>query len=172
MARLRREEEERFYHRLTHPAPPMETFAQRFPLSSAAHAFASSQQTFDAEDEVTFDEVKRQMTLIINVLISIICCSVAIWKVAKWWSTPPRLALSLGGSLLVAIAEVVIYMGYIRRVGESKDKERSLGEVKEVLRTWVIGGEDEDGHPDGSVPIQESKISDNMQVRKRKNQAT
>jgi len=172
MARLRREEEERSYHRLTHPAPPMETFAQRFPLSSAAHAFASSYETPDAEDDVTYEEVKRQIGLILNVLISIICCAMAIWKVARWWSTPPRLALSLGGSLLVGVAEVVIYMGYIRRVGESKQKEKNMGEVKEILRTWIIDGREGDEAGDDTVPIKVKGGPADMQARRRRKEAS
>lgn len=144
MAKLRREEEERSYHRMTNPEPVMETFAQRFPLSSAAHAFASSHQPIgisdpDDDDEVTYEDVNRQVTLILNVLVSIVACAGAIWVVAKWWSTPARLAVSLAGSLLVGVAEVVVYSGYIRRVREAKAKEKSIKEVKNVVNTWVVG---------------------------------
>lgn len=56
--------------------------------------------------------------------------------------------LTLGGSILVAIAEVVVYNGYMWRMGEAKKKQKKVdekkAEVKEVLETWVVGpGEDE-----------------------------
>lgn len=175
MARLRRDEEERTYHRMTNPAPPMETFAQRFPLSSAAHAFASSYQPLDSskqdEDDVTYADVNRQVTLIFNVLVSIIACAGAIWVVARWWSTPARLAVSLGGSLLVGIAEVVVYTGYIRKVSESKKQERGLKEVKEVVNTWVVGaGEeaDQDDAGEKSTPIKDKVDDGDFKARRRK----
>ena len=169
MARLRREEDERSYQRMTNPAPPMETFSQRFPMSSAAHAFASAQQPLKGEedDEVTYSDVDRQIALIFNVLISIVACAAAIWIAAKWWSTPARLALSFSGSLLVGVAEVVVYMGYVRRVGEAKGKEKGIKEVKEIMRTWVIGGADDADYSDKSIPIPTSD-PDNVKARRRR----
>lgn len=132
---------------MTNPPPPVETFSQGFPASSAVHAFDSNHyptapaDPFAEKDEITYADVDRQMALIFNVLLSIIACAGAIWVAARWWSTPARLALSMSGSLLVGIAEVVVYSGYIRMVGESKGKEKSVKEIKEVVKTWVIGGD-------------------------------
>ncbi|CAG8954871.1 hypothetical protein HYFRA_00008557, partial [Hymenoscyphus fraxineus] len=168
MARLRREEELRAYERMINPPPPMETFAQRFPSSSAAHAFSSNfQDASNPEDDgVTYADVDRQMALIFNVLISIVACAGAIWVVARWWSTPARLALSMGGSILVGLAEVVVYSGYIRRVAEAKGKAKNLKEVKEVVKTWVIGGdEDED---DTSLSLISKDDTESESVRRRK----
>lgn len=171
MARLRREEEARSYQRMINPLPPAETFAQRFPLSSAAHAFASSQQPINSDpDEVTYADVDRQMALIFNVLISIVACAAAIWIAAKWWGTPARLALSFSGSLLVGVAEVVVYSGYIRRIGDAKGKEKSIKEIKEVVNTWVVGGAEDDapgGVDDKSATIG-SKSDPDVKARKRK----
>jgi TMEM199 family protein len=178
MARLRRKEEERSYHRMTNPAPPMETFAQRFPLSSAAHAFASSHQPINSadqdDDDATYEDVNRQVTLIFNVLVSIVACAGAIWVVARWWATPARLAVSLGGSLLVGVAEVVVYSGYIRRVSEAKKKERSVKEVKEVVKTWVVdAGEEADEDDIGAKEssVKEKQEDGNFKARRRKKDA-
>lgn len=174
MARLRREEEARSYQRMVNPPPPAETFAQRFPHSSAAHAFASSQQPLSTEaneDEVTYADVDRQVALIFNVLISIVACAAAIWIAAKWWSTPARLALSLSGSLLVGIAEVVVYSGYIRRVGDAKGKEKSIKEVKEVVNTWIVGGGVDDEPDDIAGDIADKSVAikpNDVQVKARK----
>ena len=166
MARLRREEEARSYERMINPPPPMETFAQRFPMSSAAHAFPSYQEP-ESEDEVTYADINRQMAVIANVLLSIVACAGAIWIAARWWSTPARLALSMSGSLLVGVAEVVVYGGYIKRVSEAKGKEKGVQEIREVVRTWVIGGEEED---DGkqSVLDETKKDPDDVKARRRK----
>ena len=166
MARLRREEEARSYNRMTNPPLPMETFAQRFPMSSAAHAFPSYQDP-DPEDDVTYADINRQMALIANVLLSILACAGAIWVAARWWSTPARLALSMSGSLLVGVAEIVVYGAYIRRVGEAKGKERGLEEIKEVVRTWVIGGEEAENKEE-SVLVHGEKDPDEIKARRRK----
>lgn len=176
MSRLRREEEERSYHRMTNPPPPMETFAQHFPLSSAAHAFASSRQPIrtsnpDDDDEVTYSDVNRQVTLIFNVLVSIFACAGALWVVSKWWSTPARIALSMAGSLLVGIAEVVVYSGYIRRVSESKAREKGIKEVKEVVKTWVVSAGDESAGGDAleePTAIKEKLDDGDFKAKKRK----
>lgn len=134
MARLRGEEEERAYERMINPPLPVETFSQRFPSASPAFAIK------DEEDEVVYADVNRQLALIINVLVSIIACSIAIWIAARHWSVPQRLALSMTGSGLVAAAEIVIFSGYIRRVGEAKAQESAKVETKEVVESWVIDG--------------------------------
>lgn len=170
MARLRREEEARSYERMTNPPPPMETFAQRFPMSSAAHAFPSYQEP-KSEDEVTYEDINRQMAMIANVLLSILACAGAIWIAARWWSTPARLALSMSGSLLVGVAEVVVYGGYIRRVSEAKGKEKSVQEIKEVVRTWVVGGTEE-GQPEEPVLLGGKDDPDGVKVRKRKKEVS
>ncbi|GAB7348384.1 hypothetical protein MBLNU459_g6818t1 [Dothideomycetes sp. NU459] len=136
MARLREEEEQRAYERMINPPAPLQ-FANRAP--TAMYAIPDNMpQAKEEDDDVTYADVNRQLALIINVLVSIIACSVAIWIAARHWSVPQRLALSMTGSGVVAVAEVVIYMGYIRRVREAKATEGSRVETKEVVETWVI----------------------------------
>ncbi|EKD14913.1 uncharacterized protein L3040_003873 [Drepanopeziza brunnea f. sp. 'multigermtubi'] len=173
MARLRREEEARSYERMTNPPPPMETFSQRFPAASAARAFSSSHQNINAsdpdDDGVTYADVDRQVTLIFNVLVSVFACAAAIWIAAKWWSTPARLALSMSGSALIGVAEVVVYSGYLRRVGEAKGKEKKVKEVKEIVKTWVVGAGkslDEEAE-ESSVKIESKEDEKGVRARKR-----
>ena len=144
MKRLRQEEEQRQYELMTNPPPPTETFNQRFP--NAASSFAGAQAVSNTEeDEVTYADINRQMALIINVLVSIIACSVAIWIAARRWEVHQRLFLSMSGSGLVAVAEVAIYMGYIRRIKDAKEKEREKVERKEIMETWVLDGKKVEG---------------------------
>ena len=143
MARLRKEEEARAYERMLNPPLPMETFSQRFPISCHGHLFPASHSDAQEEDEVTYTDINRQMALIINVLLSIVACSVAIWLAASHWSTPTRLGLSMTGSGVVGIAEVVVYAGYLRRVKEAKSKAKTKSEVKEIIKTWVIGNDED-----------------------------
>ncbi|KAL8721742.1 MAG: hypothetical protein Q9225_001640 [Loekoesia sp. 1 TL-2023] len=142
MARLRYEEEARIYERMVNPPLPMETFEQRFPNSSNAKLFSGNQAQVDEDDDVTYADVNRQMALIVNILVSIVACSVALWLVASRWSTPSRLALSMGGSVLVAVAEAVVYTGYLRRVKEARESGKKQVEIKEIVKTWVIGDDE------------------------------
>ena len=144
MARLRREEETRVYERMISPPLPTETFQQRFPTSNSAKIFSPSQADIGEDNETTYADINRQMALIINILVSIVACSVAIWLAAKHWSTPSRLGLSMGGSGMVGVAEVVVYAGYIRRLKEAREKGKKQTEIREIIKTWVIGGEERD----------------------------
>lgn len=167
MARLRREEEARAYERLINPPPLVESFAQRFPTAPAKLFPASTQADIDQDDEITYADVNRQMALILNILVSIVACSVAIWLAASRWSTPKRLGLSMGGSGMIGVAEVVVYTGYLRRLKEARDKGKKEVEIKEVIKTWVIGGHDEDTTPEAPKAI-EPKEPQGNKVRKRK----
>ncbi|KAK0611471.1 endoplasmic reticulum-based factor for assembly of V-ATPase-domain-containing protein [Immersiella caudata] len=167
MTRLRREEEQRAYERMTNPLSPLETFSQRFPnQSKMAQSFAEANRpgTKDdlGDDGVTYDDVHRQLILILNFLVSIFGVAGTLWVLARWWSTPARLFLTLGGSILVGIAEVGLYSGYIWHLGEEKKKEKrkekAFKEVKQVVETWVVGqGSEEKGSE--KLPAIESNIS-------------
>ncbi|KAL8973330.1 MAG: hypothetical protein Q9183_000023 [Haloplaca sp. 2 TL-2023] len=143
MARLRREEESRAYERMTKPSLAARTVEQRLPNTSNSKLFSGNQAQIDKGDDTTYTDVNRQMALIINILVSIVACSIALWLVASRWSTPSRLAFSMGGSFLVALAEAVVYAGYLRRVGEAKAKGSKQLEIKEIIKTWAIGGEED-----------------------------
>ena len=140
MARLRQEEELRAYDRMTTSVRPEETFTQRFPNSQHAHLFPTSQADIGDEDEISFADLNRQLALIVNILLSIVACSAALWIAARHWSVPSRLALSMGGSGTIGVAEVVVYAGYLRRIKEAKLKGKREVETKTVMDTWVIGG--------------------------------
>lgn len=139
MQRLRQQEEQREYERMINPLPEKESFGQRFPGASFNPNTYHGQTGNDGvADDVTYQDIDRQVALIINVLVSIIACAVALWVVARHWSVPQRMALSMGGSLTVAAAEVAIYLGYIRRIEDAKGKEIKMAEKKEVSEMWVI----------------------------------
>ncbi|KAK4192312.1 endoplasmic reticulum-based factor for assembly of V-ATPase-domain-containing protein [Podospora australis] len=168
MARLRREEEQRAYERMTSPIPPRETFSQRFPNSAnMAQAFASVNQPTNqadlGDDDVTFNDVHRQVMLILNFMVSILGVAATLWVLARWWSTPARLFLTMGGSFVVGVAEVAVYSGYIWHLGEAKKQDKKpFKEVKEILQTWTIGTDEE------PVAVSDAKSSDESNIRRRK----
>ncbi|GKT48727.1 uncharacterized protein ColSpa_08908 [Colletotrichum spaethianum] len=152
MARLRREEEERTYQRMMKQPSRMETFSQQFPnAATRAHAFAEvnrpMRESDNGDDEVTLGDVQKQMMVILNFLISVIGVAATIWIAARWWSITARIFLTLAGSILVLVAEVAVYSGYVWRMTEAKANRNEPEEIKEVMQTWVLG---EDGNGDKS----------------------
>lgn len=169
MARLRQEEELRAYDRMIGPTcPNEESFAQRFPNSKHRNLFPTSPADIGDEDEVSYADLNRQLGLIINVLLSVIACSAALWIAARHWSLPSRLALSMGGSGTIGIAEVVVYAGYLRRVKEAKQKGKKEKEIKEITDTWVIEGTKSEKEKDeGSVFLDARSEQTDGKVRRR-----
>jgi hypothetical protein len=119
MSRLRREAEEREYARLTSGSEP------------------------DAQDEeMTWADVKRQVTAIFNVLLSTFATAAAVWKVAGAWDTPQRVGAAFAAALVVAVAEVALFGGYVRRLEEAARREGGKKETKvETGVKWVVGTE-------------------------------
>ena len=117
----------------------------------------------DEDDEVTYEEVHRQIILIINVLVSIVAVAVFIWVAARHWSVGKRLGLSMGGSGAIAIAEVVVYSGYVRKVKEAKRVEKKKPEIKEIVKSWVIEKDESSG-----VTGFKEKADDGVRFRKGK----
>lgn len=173
MAKLRRDEEERAYERMINPVQPMETFSQMFPSSAGmARQFAEANRPTRKEDvgddDVTYDEVHRQLMLIFNFMVTILGVAATLWILARWWSTPARIFLTMGGSIIAGIAEVALYSGYVWHLGEAKKKDKKFKEVKEVVQTWVVGPEEKEG-ADKAIAI-ESKESaaEDTNLRRRK----
>ncbi|KHO00588.1 ATPase, vacuolar ER assembly factor, Vma12 [Metarhizium album ARSEF 1941] len=146
MARLRHQEAQRAYERMTNPPPKIETFNDRFPTS--AQAFSQVNRPIDAsdlgDDDVTLKDVHRQVMLIINFLVSILGVAGTLWVISRWWSLPARIFLTMGGSMVVAVAEVAVYSSYMWRMDQAKHKQKAVKEVKQIVNTWVVGEDDKD----------------------------
>lgn len=125
MTRLRAEAEEREYSALTNKPH----------LSSGE----------EDEDEYTYNDLKSHLSIIANVLLSVLATSAAVWKVASGWDVPERLALAFTSSLVVCVAEVVVFGGYLRRIDESRqaEKKRDQNEEKVVVNVWEFGPTEE-----------------------------
>ena len=168
MARLRRDEESRAYEQMTNPLLQKESFAQRFPSSPHAHLFPTSKaDAGDDDEETTLSDINRQLAVIFNVIVSIVACSAAIWIVARHWSVPARLGISMGGSGVVGAAEVIVYAGYLRRVKEAKLREKKAVEVKEIVDTWVIRGASSPSEKSDAVLLGQDVLDASGGLRKR-----
>ena len=111
------------------------------------------------------NQVLRQIILIINVLISVVCVAVFVWVAARHWSVGKRLGLSMGSSLAVAVAEVVVYSGYVRKVAEAKRVEKKKPEIKEIVASWVL---DKNGEGEGEGAATGKEKDDGVRYRKGK----
>src|ERR1700761_733659 len=137
MARLRAEEEERNYISMIQSS----TTSNPFSLSKGGSTSRNDIKTIkEEEDEITHESSSRQVTLVFNILVSIICTFFAIFFASRSWNPPSRVALSFFGALGVGAAEVGVYWGYLRRLEEARRKERETIEVKELVEgeSWVI----------------------------------
>ncbi|KAF9696564.1 hypothetical protein EKO04_005220 [Ascochyta lentis] len=165
MARLRAQEEARSYERMLHPPPTRESFNQRFP-SARSRLPDQFSIGVDEVDEVSYEEVHRQIILIINVLISIVCVAVFVWVAARHWSVGKRLGLSMVSALAVAVAEVVVYSGYVRKVQEAKTAEKKKPEIKEIVASWVLDSTSNAEH--ARLSTSKEKLDDGVRYRKGK----
>ncbi|GAO13517.1 hypothetical protein UVI_02016070 [Ustilaginoidea virens] len=169
MSRLRREEAQRAYERMVNPPPKIETFGDRFPTSAQA-AFSQVNRPVKAsdlgDDEVTLRDVHRQVMLIVNFLVSILGVAGTLWVTARWWSLPARVLLTLGGSLVVAVAEVAVYSSYVWRMDKAHHRQKAAEEVKQVVNTWIVG---QDGSQTDAetvlLPGMESKADGTLRKR-------
>ena len=121
MDRLRKEEEMRQYRAL---------------LTKNSELYASGGDEPAAKDDVT-------PSLVFNILLSVIMCGAAMFYMTRWWSNDAwRVLASMLVAIVVGVAEVVVYAGYLRKVKLSREKEQRIKERKEVIGE-VTGEEDE-----------------------------
>ncbi|ODV87448.1 hypothetical protein CANARDRAFT_5979 [[Candida] arabinofermentans NRRL YB-2248] len=87
-------------------------------------------------------QVNHQLTTIFNIFVSVASVGYAVWY---WTGTSMRISdayrvlLSLFFSILVLVAEVVVFGGYLRKVEEAKKTERKKKEIQKVVDTVTFG---------------------------------
>lgn len=86
-------------------------------------------------------EVRSHITTIFNIFISVVSVVYAIWY---WTSSSARMKdsyrvlLCLFSGILILVAEVVVYMGYLGKVEDARVRERNKKEVKRVIQTFKL----------------------------------
>ena len=123
MARLRFEQEQRTYRTLTSHSPN------------------------HSADDTSLDEEQDDIppSLVVNILVSIICVGGASFYMTRWWNNDGvRVLVSLLVAVVVGVAEVTVYAGYLRKVRESKQKERKIREKKVVMSTEEVSASKDD----------------------------
>ncbi|KAK6455460.1 endoplasmic reticulum-based factor for assembly of V-ATPase-domain-containing protein [Scheffersomyces xylosifermentans] len=125
MEKLRLQEKEKEYRRLVNPNPEYSTL------------YEESYEDVPITPAQAHKELKAQMTTIVNILISVASVVYAIWYwTASSWGLQDsyRILLCIFFGLLVLVAEVVVYMGYLNKVEQARITERKKKEVKKVVR--------------------------------------
>lgn len=92
------------------------------------------------DDEYTYEDLKRHMSIIANILLSTVATSAEVCTVASSWDVTERLELAFTCSLVVCVAEVVIFRGrQLRRIDDSKQQEKKRAKKGGETRNWYLG---------------------------------
>lgn len=86
-------------------------------------------------------ETKSHITTIFNILISVLSVVYAIW----YWTDTSwkikdsyRVLLCLFFGLLILVAEVVVYIGYLNKIEDARTREQNKKEIKRVIRSVTL----------------------------------
>lgn len=129
MAHLKAEQERKTYATLT------STHSQ-----SHQHSLFSNPNTVDqtSPSDTNTDEDNISPSLVLNILLSIVLCAIAVFQLTRYWPNDGvRVLLSLGVALVVGVAEVGVYAAYLRKVSEGRGRERSRREKKVILGEYT-----------------------------------
>lgn len=125
MARLRVEQERRDYRALV----------AKQEAESLQAVGAPQDDELEGQDDIS-------PSLVLNMLLSVVMCAAAAFYMTRWWPNDGvRVLVSLAVAVIVGVAEVTVYAGYLRKVEESRRKERKKRERKEVIGEFT--GQDE-----------------------------
>ena len=117
MARLKAEQEQREYRKL---------------VSRHVRDETADQETGEKDDV--------SPSLVVNILLSIVMCAVAMFVMTRYWRNDGlRVLVSLGTGLVVGVAEVGVYAIYLRKVRIAKEKEMKKKEKKFIIDREEIG---------------------------------
>lgn len=126
---------------MTHLRAQQETKTYKDLLARQAR---DEQRALLGRDASSEEEEKDDISpsLVLNILLSIVLCAAAAFHLTKWvFNDGVRVLVALGTGVLVGVAEVTVYASYLRKVDESRTKERKKRERKEVIGEYT-GEED------------------------------
>ncbi|KAG7660718.1 VPH2 [[Candida] subhashii] len=130
MQKLRLQAQEEEYNKLINPTSEYSTLYDNSKIDPSS----------DLTPAQFHKEVKNQITTIVNILISVASVAYAVWYwTGSSWGLQDsyRVLMSLFFGILVLVAEVVVYLGYLNKVEDARIRERNKKEVKNVVRTVV-----------------------------------
>ncbi|GMG19758.1 unnamed protein product [Ambrosiozyma monospora] len=141
MEKLRIQQQEREYQKLLKGTDPISQLRNGSGFNSV-NANTDEYDTLTASQQSK--QLKQQLTTIFNIFISVASVGYAVW----YWSGSSmrlndgvRILLCLFFSLLVLVAEVVMFGGYLKKIDDARIVERKKKEVKHVVETVTFSGD-------------------------------
>ena len=127
---------------------------------------AESQQALSGQVGGEVDEAEEgkddiSPSLVLNIVLSVVMCAAVAFHLTRWWPNDGvRVLVSLGTAVVVGVAEVTVYAAYLRKVEESRVRERRKKERKEVIGefTGVDEGEDLAGSDGKTGEVEKTEI--------------
>lgn len=113
-------------------------------------------------------DMHRQLTLVINILVSVVACGAAVWLVAggAGWEAGSRVMAGLGAAVVVAVAEVGVYGGFLARITEAGKKEERVKKKEDYMKSRIRNGDHKiDVLPDGGGKSTAGEESDSVRRR-------
>lgn len=114
-----------------------------------------------ADDEHEGDD-DISPSLVLNMVLSVVMCAFVAWHLTRWWPNDGvRVLVALGVAIVVGVAEVVVYAAYLRKITDSRIKERRKKESKEVLEEYVVEDVDlksRQGDPATDAEVEKTEI--------------
>lgn len=112
--------------------------------------------------------VKEEITTIFNIMISVGAVAYAIWRWTPHWSLQTRTLASIFGAFFILVAEVVVYLGYRRRVDEAREAAKNLKEKRKVIEVWPIESEkpSNDSITTEDIPTHEVEVQTGIHKRR------
>jgi len=97
-------------------------------------------------------------SLVLNILLSVVFCAGGIFHITRYWHNDGlRVLVSLLVGIVVGVAEVTVYAAYLRKVKQSREKEKGMKEKRQFLGEYR-------GENEGDVRLeQERKAYDEIQ---------
>lgn len=86
-------------------------------------------------------QIKEQTTTIFNILVSVASVVYAIWywtNSSGYFALEMRIFLCLFFGLLILVAEIVVYNGYLNKIEAAKRNEKNKKIKKKVIKTFDI----------------------------------
>jgi hypothetical protein len=118
------------------PSPEYLALMERLRAEQEQREYASMVSKRGLETGGTEEGEKDDVSpsLVFNIFLSIVLCAGAMFYVTQWWNNDGlRVLVSLSTGIVVGVAEVTVYAGYLRKVKISQEKERAKREKKEFI---------------------------------------
>ena len=127
MARLHREQEAREYARMLSSTSPANGRLAYFAAVSSGHGLDPADESAAA----ALRESQQQVSVIVNLMASVVGVGAAVFALARWWDMPWRVLLAFGSALATAAAEGIVYWIWSERKaqGEALDRQATLRDV-------------------------------------------